>query len=494
MKRVKRSSKRAKIHGDVGKPKAKAVESTPRLLADYWKHQQQQRVWRMARSAPAKARRAIEIKCSAADEAEERALGPELGLVLKPMPTRAGGWEEADEGWLSTMLEEIEIRRTHYWRKHGKGFKAEETPWVWAEFDVQIAPHRSKGLFVAQAKGEGVLARVFLQRACRFAVSLAEFETGGMAVEASYIHPKPWASHVQLVVSGFTDPVPRPDGKTVRAGARTMACLKVGGLGLSANRLFSFLGKSLLGARAQAKMGFDLARLTGIKDPVAGIEQAISRKSAKAGPLDQRFRDKLDDWVEAELKKPEFHPLSPHMDEGEALYRARIDEQLAYIAKEEENDELRARVANLERQLRARSYAILAAPGKNQAITPAEWTEEMMIDCLYEAAEALLSGDSDLTSLQPWKREIVEIKPAMRQKRNSAGLLVKGPSGAPEMETNPFAGMIGLTVVAYWEAKRRNFDQAILVGGMLTRGEGLSDLPLIPFPAGQPASVSATTR
>jgi hypothetical protein len=193
------------------------------------------------------------------------------------------------------------------------------------ERDIETSPEFSRGFFLAAQDGQEDLAKELLLRLARFSIVVIYEESGGMLILAVPVHAKPEALHIQPSWTGWTAPVGLPGDVSGR-----MACIKVGGA-RHRNRLDSNLQRPLIGALAQHKLDLDLDKLTGRIDAIGGVTKAIDRKSRVKRPFDLRVRERIDTFLEEELKKPEFLPLVPYMQQSRAIYLARKEEQLALI-------------------------------------------------------------------------------------------------------------------------------------------------------------------
>lgn len=270
------------------------------------------------------ARDTISLKYADIDHALEHKW-KELSFVL------TGAGEEAAPGWLSEKYKQAEGERDWYWRKKDGVFKRERIVsktgkgWRRAEFDFAISPIYSRGFLLAAEAGLAALAKQFLVKLGQFTISVIKEETSGMEVLALPMHIKAEALHPQPSWTGWSSPVASPDGRS-----KLMACLKIGGPD-HPNRLFSYLGRSMLGAKAQHEMELPLDELTGRQDAIGGVNKTLKKKSDVNLPLDVRVRTRLDAWIANELKRPEFRPLLPHMKQSKAIYLAHKDEQLALI-------------------------------------------------------------------------------------------------------------------------------------------------------------------
>jgi len=462
------------------------------------------------------ARETIALKYGEADEAQEHKW-KRLSFVLKP------DGSVAPPGWLAQSNQKAERERIEYWRPDSRGgwrhepivklVKASgvrglagqkrETGTTRSEYDFEIITAKARGFFLAAEAGLASLARKLLEEIGRYTIQVVHEESGGMLVLACPMHAKPEALHPQPTWSPWSPPVPRPDGKAGRP-----ACLKMGGIGYSSNRIFSYLGKSLIGARAQTLLGLNVDALTGRKNAAAGIERILQRKSKLKKPMDVRVRDRIEAYFEERIRLPEYVSLIPHWDESERIYRARKGEQLDLLsswdsqkqlddAKAEVIKERAAReaaeknVAELSKRLEqaektievSRVPSTTAGNGPTTdavslaqaVITPkkatlhktapfqaaveaapaaaavAKYTAEEVIAAVQVANDAVKEG-KDLAGLTDRQREIVEIKPATRVKKvNTPKGMVAELDGAGKeiQEPNPFAGKVGLTPSAY---------------------------------------------
>jgi len=439
------------------------------------------------------ARETIALKYGEADEAQEHKW-KRLSFVLKP------DGSVAPPGWLAQSNQKAERERIEYWRPDSRGgwrhepivklVKASgvrglagqkrETGTTRSEYDFEIITAKARGFFLAAEAGLASLARKLLEEIGRYTIQVVHEESGGMLVLACPMHAKPEALHPQPTWSPWSPPVPRPDGKAGRP-----ACLKMGGIGYSSNRIFSYLGKSLIGARAQTLLGLNVDALTGRKNAAAGIERILQRKSKLKKPMDVRVRDRIEAYFEERIRLPEYVSLIPHWDESERIYRARKGEQLDLLsswdsqkqlddAKAEVIKERAAReaaeknVAELSKRLEQAEKTIevsrvpsttagngpttdavslaqavitpkkatphktapfqtaaAAAPAAKEAPKGPKFTAEEGVAALQAAYDAVSAG-KDLSDLTDRQREIAEIKPAMRPKK----VKEKGPSGS----------------------------------------------------------------
>ena len=494
----------------------------------YWDDQCRQReVYNELRSKSAEvvsrqsakaARETIALKYGEADAAQEYKW-KFLSFVLKP------DGSVAPPGWLAPAIMQAECDRTHYWRPDSRGgwrrdpiirtvkaagFKGDagekrQTGTTRSEYDFEIATAKARGFFLACEAGLESLSRQLLEEIGQYTIEVVHEETGGMLMLSCPMHAKPEALHPQPTWSSWSDPVPRPDGKP-----GPLACLKAGGVGFSSNRIFSYLGKPLIGARAQVRMGLNVDALTGRKDAAQGIERILKRKSTVKAPLDVRVRDRIEAFIKKRLKAKKYARLRPHMAESERIYRARKVEQLDLLAswdtrklvddaKAETAKERTAReaadnrIVQLEerlKQVQEENRALLAtsggaekeapmaptpataapvpaapapraAPAKETAAPAAAATEKKPTGPLFTAEESLaalqaandlVKTGADLSTLTDRQREIVEIKPATRVKRTQGegGKLIAVKEGDKEvMEAHPFAGKVGLTPKAH---------------------------------------------